>query len=47
MVELMIMAGFLMVLAVAGFVADYILPHIKPLERWIESLPQWEDEDDE
>lgn len=47
MVELMIMAGFLMVLAVVGFVADYILPHIKPLERWIESLPQWEDEDDE
>lgn len=42
----MILTGFLLVLAAVGFVADYILPHIKPLERWLESLPQWEDDDE-
>lgn len=24
---------------VGGFVADYIMPHIRPVERFIESLP--------
>lgn len=24
---------------VSGFVADYIIPYIKPVERFIESLP--------
>ncbi len=39
MVELVIMTGFCLVLAIAGVVADYMLPHIKPLNKWINSLP--------
>jgi len=41
------MSATCLILGVAGFVADYILPHIGPLERWLETLPQWEDEDDD
>lgn len=47
MVELAILAGFLFVLAICGFVADYILPHIGPLNRFIDGLPMMVDETDE
>lgn len=46
-VGLVLMLGFLAILAVGGLVADYILPHIKPLERWLETLPLWEDDEGE
>lgn len=40
--ELAIWSGifgvFLLILAVGGFIADYIFPLIPPLERWIEKL---------
>lgn len=39
MVELGIIAVLLWVFAICGVVADYILPHIEPLERFISSLP--------
>lgn len=45
MVELCIIFVYLVVLALCGIVADYILPRIKPLERWLETLPQWEDDE--
>ena len=35
------------ILALGGFVADYVFPHIKPLERWRESLPLYGDDADE
>ena len=46
--ELAIWAGifgvFLLILAVGGFVADYIFPLIPPLNRWInERAEQMED----
>lgn len=46
--ELAIWAGFfgafLLILAVGGFVADYIFPLIPPLDRWInERAEQMED----
>lgn len=46
--ELAIWAGifgaFLLILAVGGFIADYIFPLIPPLERWInERAEQMED----
>lgn len=43
---LMILTGYLGVLCVGCLVADFIFPHIPFIERWLESLPAWEDEDD-
>ena len=46
MAELIILAGYLLALLVVSLLADYVVPHIKPLERWIENcLPDGEDED--
>lgn len=39
MVEIAIAAGLLPIFAIAGVIADYILLHIKPLNKWIDSLP--------
>ncbi len=47
LIFLIILTPFLGVMCVGCFVADYILPHIKPLERWLETLPMMEDDDDE
>lgn len=44
MIELMIFAGYMGVLCVGGLVADYIFPRIKPLERYIDSLPMMREE---
>lgn len=41
-----IFAGFLVVLGVGGLIADYVFPHIPPLQRWLDSLPEWDDEED-
>lgn len=48
MVEFMILACFLLILGFGGFIADYIFPHIKPLNDFIENLPMMDDyeEDD-
>ena len=35
------------VLLICGLIADYILPHIAPLVRYIDSLPDWDDDDEE
>lgn len=48
MAEVAIWAGifgvFLLILAVGGFIADYIFPLIPPLDRWInERAEQMED----
>lgn len=33
-----------MAFGVCGFIADFILPHIKPVERYLDSLPDYEDD---
>lgn len=38
------MAVFLGILSIGGIIADYVLPHIPPLRRWIDSLPEKEDD---
>lgn len=39
-----ILGGFLLLLAVGGLVADYILPHIPAVNKFIANLPaMWED----
>lgn len=44
-VFLLYSAGILLALGVGGLVADYIFPHIKPLERFLDSLPMMDDEE--
>jgi hypothetical protein len=40
------MAALLFILGIGCIVADYIFPHIRPLQRWLESLPEWDDDED-
>lgn len=46
MVELAMLSVFRFILAIGGFVADYIFPHIKPLQRYIDSLPMMEEDEE-
>ena len=46
MVELMILFWFLIILGIGGIIADYIFPHIKPLNDFIDSLPLMADEEE-
>lgn len=40
------MVGLNAVLLVGRLVADYIFPHILFIERFLESLPDWDEEED-
>lgn len=44
-VALGLLSVFLLVLGVGGLIADYVFPHIPFIERFLDSLPDWEDED--
>lgn len=44
MVELCILAGYLLVLALGGIISDYVFPHIRPLMGYINTLPMLDDE---
>lgn len=46
-VGLALMAGFLVVLGVGGLVADYVFPHIPFIQRYLDSLPDWDDEEEQ
>lgn len=37
-------AVFLLILGIGGLIADYVFPHIPFIERFIDSLPEWDDE---
>lgn len=39
------MSGLNAVLLVGCLIADYVFPHIPFIERYLESLPDWEGED--
>lgn len=45
-VDLMILAGFLMVLGIGALIADYVFPHIPLIQRYIDSLPDYEDDEE-
>lgn len=45
-VDLMILAGFLMVLGIGALLADYVFPHIPLIQRYIDSLPDYEDDEE-
>lgn len=42
----MIFAGFMLVLGIGGFIADYIFPHIPFIQNYIDSLPDYEDDEE-
>ncbi len=39
-----VFAVFLFALAISGILADYVLPHVPFIRRYIESLPEYEDD---
>ena len=45
-VDLMILAGFLMVLGICTLIADYVFPHIPFIQRYLDSLPDYEDDEE-
>lgn len=47
MSELIILAGLFAILTISGLISDYILPHIEPINRFIDSLPMMQDDCDD
>lgn len=45
-VSFAILTGYLLVLGVGCLIADFVFPHIPCLERYLDSLPDWEGEDE-
>lgn len=43
-VDFFILLGYLLILGVGTLIADFIFPHIPFLERYLDGLPDWEDE---
>lgn len=42
----MIFAGFMLVLGIGGLIADYIFPHIPFIQNYLDSLPDYEDDEE-
>lgn len=45
-VDLMILAGFLVVLGIGALIADYVFPHIPFIQRYLDRLPGYEDDEE-
>ena len=45
-INLGLLAGFLLILGIGGLIADYVFPHIPFIEKYLDSLPLWEDEEE-
>ena len=45
-VDLMVLVGFLMVIGVGTLIADYIFPSIPFIQRYLDSLPDYEDNEE-
>lgn len=43
-INLAILCVFLLVLGVGCLIADFVFPHIPFLQKWLESLPEYEDD---
>lgn len=46
LVFLIYMVPFMLLLGIGGLLADYVFPHIPFLNKWLESLPEFEEEDE-
>ncbi len=47
LVALAIISGYLLILGVGCLIADFVFPHIPFIERYLRSLPAWNDDDEE
>ena len=45
-VDLMVLAGFMAVLGIGALIADYVFPHIPFIQRYLDSLPDYEDDEE-
>lgn len=45
-VDLMILAGFLVVLGIGALIADYVFPYIPFIQRYLDRLPDYEDDEE-
>lgn len=45
-VDLMILAGFLVVLGIGALIADYVFPHIPFIQRYLDRQPDYEDDEE-
>lgn len=45
-VDLMVLAGFMVVLGIGALIADYVFPHIPFIQRYLDSLPDYDDDDE-
>ncbi len=45
-VDLMVLAGFMVVLGIGALIADYVFPHIPFSQRYLDSLPDYEDDEE-
>ena len=43
-ISLAILCVFLLVLGAGCLIADFVFPHIPFLQKWLESLPEYEDD---
>lgn len=41
-----IFAGFMLILCIGGLIADYIFPHIPFIQNYLDSLPDYEDDEE-
>lgn len=45
-VDLMVLAGFMVVLGIGALIADHVFPHIPFIRRYLDSLPDYEDDEE-
>lgn len=45
-INLAILCGFLFLLGLGGLIADFVFPHIPFIQRWLDSLPEYEDDNE-
>lgn len=45
-VDLMVLAGFMVVLGIGALIADYVFPHIPFIQRYLDRLPDYEDNEE-
>lgn len=45
-VDLMVLAGFMVVLGIGALIADHVFPHIPFIQRYLDSLPDYEDDEE-
>lgn len=43
---LLILTGYLLVLGIGCLIADFVFPHIPFIERFLDSLPEFEDDEE-